>query len=163
MTPTYPRFGRISSFSSQRSICLAQIKSSALFTHYKQVPGIYFWVMRYGNEDDLFRIYIGKTNSLSYRVQNYLSEFQPHSPNDFKLRIFQTFISEVAPTAALDLLFSRRSADQLTQSENEAIAFYDRPLLNRRQSASASARGALQDAFAQYYRSAFEGVLQNFR
>jgi len=132
-----------------------------IVTHYKKKPGIYFWVMRYGVADDLYSIYIGKTNSLSYRVQNYVSEFQPHSPNDFKLRIFQAFLSEVAPTAALDLLFSPKPADQLTQSENEAINAYNKPLLNRRQAATAEARLGLQSAFAQFYRSAFASLSQN--
>ena len=133
-------------------------KVERIITDYKQKPGIYFWVMRYGNEDDLFPIYIGKTNSLSYRVKNYVSEFQPHSPNDFKLRIFHTFLSEMVPTAVLDLRFSPKSEDQLAQSEKEAIDSYA-PLLNRKRKASASTRLALQNAFAQYYRSAFEGLL----
>jgi hypothetical protein len=130
-----------------------------IITHRKKVPGIYFWVMRHGENDDLFRIYLGKTNSLSYRVQNYVSGFQPHAPNDFKLRIFQSFLSELAPSAALDLLFSEKSVEQLTQAEAEAIKFYD-PLLNRRQPATADARLALQNAFSLFYRSAFEALLQ---
>jgi len=133
-------------------------KVERIITDYKQVPGIYFWVMRYGNEGDLFPIYVGKTNSLSYRVQNYVSEFQPHSPNDFKLRVFHAFLSDEMPTAVLDLRFSRQPVDQLAQSEKEAIDSYA-PLLNRKRQASASTRLALQNAFAQYYRSAFEGLL----
>ena len=125
---------------------------------YKQVSGIYFWIMRHGNR--MFRIYIGKTNSMSYRMQNYISEFQPHSPNDYKLRIFRKFISEVAPSACLDLYFSGKSLAELTQAENLAVAAYD-PLLNRRQRPSAEARTVLRDAFSLYYRSAFEHQLQN--
>ena len=131
-----------------------------IVTHYKKKPGIYFWVMRYGDADDLYSIYIGKTNSLSYRVKNYVSAFQPHAPNDFKLRIFQTFLSEVVPTAALDLLFSHKSADQLTRSEKEAIDAYNKPLLNRRQVATADARVGLQNAFTQFYRSGFASLSQ---
>ena len=126
--------------------------------HYNK-PGIYLWVMTYGDSDDLFSIYIGKTKSLSTRVRNYRSEFQPHSPNDFKLRIFQSFLSEHVPDAALDLLFSPRGLDQLTTSENAAIHTY-KPMLNIRQAATASARLGLQNAFEQYYRSAFETFLR---
>jgi hypothetical protein len=118
-----------------------------------QVPGIYFWVMRYGDAADLYPIYIGKAKSLSYRVQNYVSKFQPHSPNDYKLLIFQEFLAEAVPTAALDLLFAPKSADQLTHAENEAIRVYT-PLLNRRLPASADARLGLQRAFKEFYRSA---------
>jgi hypothetical protein len=132
-----------------------------IIANYK-VPGIYFWVMRHGDAADLYPIYIGKAKSLSYRVQNYVSKFQPHSPNDYKLLIFQEFLAEVAPSAALDLLFAPKSADQLTRAENEAIRVY-KPLLNGRLPASADARLGLQGAFKEFYRSAFEGVLQNAR
>src|SRR6266404_9225090 len=58
-----------------------------VISNYKGVQGIYFWVMR--QESLEYKIYVGKTKSLSDRVLNYISEFQPHSPNDYKLRIFQ--------------------------------------------------------------------------
>jgi hypothetical protein len=125
---------------------------------YKQVPGIHFWVMRH--EERLFRIYIGKTISMSYRMQNYVSEFQPHSPNDYKLRIFRAYISDVAPSAKLDLHFSSKDLADLTKAENIAVAAYD-PLLNRRQRPSAEARSVLREAFSVYYRSAFERILKN--
>lgn len=128
-----------------------------IIAEYKQVPGIYFWVMRQGNK--LFRIYIGKTNSMSYRMQNYVGEFQPHSPNDFKLRIFRKFLAESVPDGTLDLYFSQKSLSDLTQAENLAVAAYD-PLLNRRQRPTADARALLREAFSGYYRSAFEQLLQ---
>lgn len=128
--------------------------------HSKQWAGIYFWVMRHDESESLFRIYIGKTNSLSGRLQNYFDGFQPHSTNDFKLRVFQSYLSEVAPTAALDLVFSPQKAEQLTQIENEAVNFYA-PLLNRRLPATADSRLALQNAFSLFYRSAFDGLLKS--
>lgn len=133
-------------------------KVDRIIAEYKQVPAIYFWVMRHGSQ--LFRIYIGKTNSMSYRVQNYVSEFQPHSPNDYKLRIFRAFLSEVAPGTTLDLYFSPKNLADLTQAENLAVTAFD-PLLNRRQRPSVEARAVLRDAFSVYYRSAFERLLQN--
>lgn len=129
-----------------------------IIAEYKQVPGIYFWVMRRGERQ--YRIYIGRTNSMSYRMQNYVSEFQPHSPNDYKLRIFRTFLTESVPDAMLDLYFSPQNLAELTQAENLAVATYD-PLLNRRQQPSAETRAILRDAFSVYYRSAFERLLQN--
>ena len=35
---------------------------------YKKVAGLYFWVMRHDGAE--YKIYIGKTNSFSYRVLN---------------------------------------------------------------------------------------------
>ena len=129
-----------------------------IIAEYKQVPGIYFWVMRQGER--LFRIYIGKTNSMSYRMQNYVGEFQPHSPNDFKMRIFRAFLEESVPDGTLDLYFSPKSLSDLTPAENLAVVAYD-PLLNRRQRPTADARAVLREAFSGYYRSAFEQLLQN--
>lgn len=129
-----------------------------IIAEYKRVPGIYFWIMRQGER--LFSIYIGKTNSMAYRMQNYVGEFQPHSPNDYKLRIFRAFLAESTPDATLDLYFSSKDFSEITQAENIAVTAYD-PLLNRRQRPSAQARADLRDAFSLYYRSAFEQLLQN--
>jgi len=128
--------------------------------HRKQASGIYFWVMRHNESESLFRIYIGKTKSLSSRLQNYFGEFQPHSTNDFKLRVFQSYMSTVAPSAALDLIFSPKREEQLVRAENEAIKIFD-PLLNRRQLATADSRAALQNAFSVFYRSALDGLLKS--
>lgn len=125
---------------------------------YKQSSGIYFWVMRHAERS--FRIYIGKTKSMSHRMQNYVSEFQPHSPNDYKLRIFRRFISDAAPDATLDLYFSARPSHDLTEAENLAITTYD-PLLNRRLRPSDKARQNLQSAFSAYYCSAFGQLLSD--
>ena len=124
---------------------------------YKAIPGIYFWVMRLADEE--YKIYIGKTNSMSYRTQNYVGEFQPHSPNDFKMRIFRGFMAEIAPLAALDLYFCKHDVSNITQAENLAVAKYN-PLLNRRLRPSIEARLALRDAFSSYYRSSFEQALR---
>ena len=129
-----------------------------IITEYKKVSGIYFWVMRH--DDHLFRIYIGKTKCIFNRMRNYFGEFQPHSPNDFKLRIFRTFLAEKIPDATLDLYFLQKTAFELTQAENQALATFN-PLLNRRQHVTADARTALRDAFSTYYRSAFEQLLKN--
>lgn len=119
---------------------------------HKNVSGVYFWVMRHG--DALYRIYIGKTKSLSARIENYIGQFQPHSPNDFKVRVFCDFMVDTLPGATLLLYFAAVPAQDLTKAENAAVRQYD-PLLNRRMTASPKARAALREAFTQYYRSAF--------
>lgn len=129
-----------------------------IISGHKKVAAIYFWTMRLNDKE--FKIYIGKTNSISLRAQNYTGEFQPHSPNDFKLRIFRSFISEVAPTATLNFYVSKITAHDLTNAEKLAIAKYN-PFLNKRQHPSPEAKALLRDAFSLFYRSSFEGVLRN--
>ena len=128
-----------------------------IIANYKKISGIYFWVMRSGNRQ--FRIYIGKTNSMSYRMQNYVSEFQPHSPNDYKMKIFYSYIAELEPKPCLDLYFSPIELQSITQSENDAIGLYS-PFLNKRQKASKEARDIVKDAFSFYYQSGFEQLLK---
>jgi hypothetical protein len=124
----------------------------------KKVAGIYFWILRH--ESTEYKIYLGKTNSLSYRLLNYICEFQPHSPNDFKLRIFHAFLVDLVPDAALDLYFATVKIEALTHSENAAISKYN-PLLNNLPSPSPEAKEGLKRAFAAYYRSSFEQRLRN--
>lgn len=131
---------------------------SQVIAKYKKVPGIYVWttVVR----DTEYKIYAGQTNSLSYRVYNYTAPFQPHSPNDFKLLIFRAFLEEVAPEATLRLYFKETPVATLKAEEQATIARY-RPLLNVPRPPTPEAKRQLQDAFARYYRSSFEGVLND--
>jgi hypothetical protein len=132
-----------------------QVEEVAL--NYKGVHGIYFWILRH--EDAEYKIYIGQTKSLSRRVLNYISEFQPHSPNDYKLRVFHAFLLELVPSATLDLYFAEKDSAILTQAEADAIKKYD-PLLNKLPRPTPEARGELKKAFSLYYRSSFEGGLR---
>ena len=125
---------------------------------YKQVAGIYFWTATVAGAE--YKIYIGRTNSLSYRVFNYTAPFQPHSPNDFKLLVFRAFLTEIAPDSLLHLCFREVPFQDLKSEEKSAIAKY-RPLLNQSRVTSAEARAQLQAAFAQFYRASFEGVMSN--
>ncbi|WP_143104395.1 hypothetical protein [Nitrosospira multiformis] len=84
-----------------------------------------------------------------------MSEFQAHSPNDYKLRVFATFLAELAPEAALDLYLSVTNVNSLKDAERDAIKRYD-PLLNKLPPPSAEAKDRLKSAFGLYYRSAFE-------
>lgn len=121
-----------------------------LATH-KKVSGVYFWIARH--ESNEYKIYIGQTNSLANRLVNYVSDFQAHSTNDFKMRVFAAFLAESAPDAALDLYFS--PTDNYKAAEKQAIHKYD-PLLNKLPPPSAEAKEKLKSAFEFYYRSSFE-------
>src|SRR6266436_2206644 len=59
---------------------------------HRGVAGVYFWVMAY--EAARYRIYIGKTKSLSGRLLDYTRDFQPRSADDFKVQIFKAFMME---------------------------------------------------------------------
>src|SRR5215469_7980184 len=61
---------------------------AALSSHTE--PGLYFWVLGVGA--NRYKVYVGKTRSLFRRVQDYTNGFQPHSPNDFKLQVLQSFV-----------------------------------------------------------------------
>lgn len=120
------------------------------------ISGIYCWILHLENRG--FGIYVGRTRSIAARLANYGGEFQPHSPNDYKLRLFQDFVKETDPQARMDLHFLPQPIDALKIAEKEEIAAFD-PMLNRRHLASQDSRDALKRAFARYYRSAFERTL----
>ena len=102
-----------------------------------------------------FKIYLGRTNSLSRRMREYTCTFQPHSPNDFKLQALQKYLADLLPEATLDLHFQRLSACDLKDAEAKAVKRYS-PLMNRRSQASREATQTLQDAFSSYVRSTLE-------
>lgn len=123
---------------------------------HRKMSGIYFWVLRHGTDE--YKLYIGQTKSLANRLLNYVSEFQAHSPNDYKLRIFAAFLTELAPRAVLDLYFAVKEVGDLKDAERIAIRQY-RPLLNELPPPSIEAKQRLREAFEFYYRSAFQGRL----
>lgn len=129
---------------------------SRVITSQKRVPGIYFWTAV--ASDSEFKVYAGQTNSLGYRVFNYTAPFQPHSPNDFKLLVFCSFLQDVAPQSTLHLYFRQVSVPELRSEEKRVIAKYG-PLLNLPRPATPEAKRQLQAAFAEYYRASFERVL----
>jgi hypothetical protein len=120
------------------------------------IPGVYFWLMRDGS--NYYKIYVGKTKSLKRRVSDYLKGFQPHSPNDYKIRIFQEVVLNHIPTAGFILYFARASVETYTQLETEMVQRYA-PLLNRRARLCGDAREVFQKAFEVYYRQGFEELL----
>ncbi|UCV28392.1 GIY-YIG nuclease family protein [Ferribacterium limneticum] len=120
-------------------------------------PGIYYWSMLVGESE--YKIYVGKTNSLLRRIKDYLKEFQPHSPNDYKLRIFQQAAVKRYPNAKFSLRFFSANVANLTKLENDMVTLLD-PLLNQRAKPPAQAKTALQHAFEAYYIAGFSTLLE---
>ena len=119
--------------------------------------GLYFFLLNFDGQQ--FKIYLGRTNALSRRMKEYTSAFQPHSPNDFKLQVFQRFCSETIPSATMDLYFRRLPASEIKEAEVAAIKLYQ-PLLNELSQPTVEVRQALQEAFSLYVRSTFEQRLR---
>jgi len=120
--------------------------------------GIYFWLMTLDSVE--YKVYIGRTKSLSRRVKEYANEFQPHSPNDYKLRFFQEFMKDAAPGATLDLYSSKEMPKGLDNEETVAVNEYD-PLINVLPKPTSQAKNALMHAYSIYYRSLFEQSLRS--
>lgn len=142
--------------SDARLTIVSKQDISAAAASVQNGPGVYFWMMGAGGQN--YRIYVGKTKSLARRVSDYMKDFQAHSPNDYKIRVFQQTILEKYPEAQFRLYFAAASLEKYTQIENELILRLD-PLLNRRASTGAGARESFRKAFEAYYRAGFEDIL----
>jgi hypothetical protein len=70
---------------------------------YAAKSGVYCLVMRQG--PSCYMIYVGRTNSWLRRLKEYCNDFQPGTPNDYKVRHFQRWTREIFPEAELDLYF----------------------------------------------------------
>ena len=130
------------------------------------VPGVYFWILRAWETS--YKLYVGQTTSLSYRLSNYTSPFQPNATNDFKLRISYDFFIEAIPGASFDLYFcavdvaGMNKADarsELRRRETETITHFDPVLLNQRGTVPADAKEALEKAYVAFYRANLASVL----
>lgn len=116
------------------------------------LTGVYFWVM---NMDGIgYKIYAGKTKSLKRRLSDYTNPFQIHSPNDYKLQFFQTFILKHFPEATFDLYFMKCNMHDYTSKETEVVNTF-KPLVNERAKVSLEAKEKMKAAFANYYNSVF--------
>jgi len=118
--------------------------------------GCYFWLLSVGPRR--FKIYLGRTRSLSRRLLEYRNPFQVHSPNDFKLQFFWAWLTRDIPAARLDLYFRTVPPDLCKAAETELVRRY-RPLINCLPPPTLADRQAIQFAFEEYYRSATERYL----
>ena len=123
------------------------------------VPCIYAWTLAMhgaGHGEQTERVvYVGKTRSLRRRVQEYLQPFQAHSPNDYKLQVFQQEALRRFPKGRFLLYRKIESVDSLTASEKRLIGLY-KPLLNCRVKASDEACTEFQAAFQKFYSSGLD-------
>lgn len=97
---------------------------------------------------------MGRTTSLARRMGHYRRAFQPHSPNDYKIRCFQEFAAARWPDAAFDLHFSECECENCRDKETHTIRRY-KPLINTLEH-TARLRDPLRDAYSAFYNAAFE-------
>jgi len=125
----------------------------------RSTPGVYFWLARAWGKQ--YRLYVGQTKSLSYRLSNYLSPFQPNATNDFKLRICSDLIVREHPEATFDLYFAQikgirsdspRLRSELRDRERLMLDKYGGAFVNQRGAASLSAKERLRAAYEEFYR-----------
>lgn len=121
--------------------------------------GIYFWVMRWN--DCNYAIYMGSSNNLMGRLKNYTAAFQPHSPNNFKIRCFHDFMGQEFSGATLDLYVLSEAIDrkELYRHECGLIVKYH-PLMNKLPSLKESRR-EIQDKFKAFYRDSFIKIMED--
>jgi predicted GIY-YIG superfamily endonuclease len=126
---------------------------------FEKMSGVYFWVLR--RDGCRYKIYIGRTNDLSKRVKDYTRKFQPHSPNDYKLRFFQELLG-----GKFDLYFlGVEDKKQCVRKETDVIKRLQ-PLINdlpkaikllkenpQKKDEWCGATKKLEKAFCDYYAS----------
>ena len=134
-----------------------EIRQHSILMDVKDEPGVYFLLMRLN--DNLYKIYAGKTKCLRRRLDDYTNEFQVHSPNDYKLRFFRNFILKHESKTEFDLYFQKCTKDTYTQRETAMIEKY-KPLINQR---GDGGRMVIQDAFEAYFSQVFERKLTGQR
>lgn len=118
---------------------------------HRTAAGLYLWILKLG--DHQYKLYLGRTRSLQRRVDEYCRPFQPHSPNDFKLRVIEAFARRQDRTAILQLFFKCLN-DDLQLAETDAINHLS-PLLNKlpRVGEQDKDKAAFEKAFVNYYTS----------
>lgn len=120
--------------------------------------GCYLWLMRAGRER--YKIYVGRARSVRKRVKDYSLAFQIHSPNDFKLQLFQLFMADTWPDAELELYFVGCPEVDLNKRErtlNDSL----HPLIYDLRAPSPKERRDAQKAFASYYKNALNELLND--
>ena len=133
-----------------------------LRTASREWSGIYVWTLQSGDTDQHVA-YVGRTQSLARRLGEYLADFQPHSVNDHKLRVFQEHVLEKFPRACFALHFKRvKDHAQLAEEETAAVHLFE-PLLNQKLSPPPAAKEAFLNAFKAYYLAGLSPFLSDGR
>ena len=100
-----------------------------------------------------FVIYVGRTNSILRRVNDYSGAFQIQSPNDFKMRLVEEALAEQYPGALFDLHFLPLPEAECTARERKLIAQFQ-PVVNSLPKPNSQERSAIERAYRAYYRAA---------
>jgi hypothetical protein len=145
----------------QKLIANDEIKN--VIKNHRHTSGIYYWTLLIDSAE--YIIYIGKTKSISNRLNNYIRNFQPHSTNDYKLKVFLSYILSICPKATMNLYFENCDPDSLTKTENLRINAFNFPILNRPHVDTPARQmrlSDLQEAFTRYYIQQFtDNLAQN--
>lgn len=116
--------------------------------------GIYFWLLESNNER--YCIYIGRTNDLKRRIEEYCNDFQPHSPNDFKIQfMYDYMVTLFGDKVKLSLYFRSCGKDDNARLETEEISYY-KPFINEQLPLDEKLKGILFEAYKEYYRVIFD-------
>jgi hypothetical protein len=115
---------------------------------YAGKSGVYCFVMRQG--PSCYMIYVGRTNSLLRRLKEYGNDFQPGTPNDYKLRHFQRWMREIFTEAELDLYFVEVREPKALETD---ILRKVQPFINERMHGD---KEALLESNWAFYRESFE-------
>jgi hypothetical protein len=114
--------------------------------------------MRIGQER--YKIYVGRARSVRKRVKDYGLPFQVHSPNDFKLQLFQLFMADTWPDAELELHFVQCPEADLKKRELTLIKSLH-PLIDSLRAPSPEERQQILQAFTRYYNNALKELLND--
>jgi len=113
-------------------------------------PGCYFWIA--DTIAGRIKVYIGETRSIRTRLLNYATDFQPRSPDDYKMRIFWDWMLERMPDASFHLYFVEIPGERVNRLKREAdLNRKFVPLLYRLPRSELAETTAFREAFRHYY------------
>ena len=109
-------------------------KNKALDTRVRKLPEcscVYLWLLV--AQDKKFVVYLGKAKNLRSRTKDYVRGFQPYAPNDFKVQLFDWYVSTKLRLTehSYELLWHRYGEDELSSQETTWIRRL-RPVLNEK-------------------------------
>jgi hypothetical protein len=102
-----------------------------------------------------YKIYAGKTKAIHLRLRDYVRGFQIHSPNDYKLQLFQEFMMNHDSQIKFDLYFQNSDITGYTTMETLTVRKFN-PFINQRGHSVAAEKDAIREAFALYCAQIFE-------
>ena len=138
----------------QFAFALTDLQSKTTIESTLKLPassGCYFWLMGYDSRR--FKIYIGKARSIRKRITDYAKGFQPHSPNDYKLRLFQEGMNRDLASATLELYYVEVAGEKQRGEAETKFKCRFRPRINYLPKPLPQEREAIRNAYRDYYQS----------